>query len=61
MKHQMGTIISLEEYRKSRRGQAILLKRLIEQHLDEIGKRLALTNHHCEDGDLPPHGSRDGG
>lgn len=34
-------IVSLCEYRKTRRGQAILLKRLIERHLAEAEKTAA--------------------
>lgn len=49
-------IISLDEFRKSRRGQAILLKRLIEQHLAEIGRKLEMTEKYSGTEDSPPRG-----
>jgi hypothetical protein len=36
----VGKIISLAEFRKSRRAQARILKRLIERHLAEAGRFL---------------------
>lgn len=49
-------IISLDEFRKTRRGQAILLKRLIEQHLAEIGKKLELSGECAGTEESPPRG-----
>ncbi|GAB4299571.1 MAG: hypothetical protein Fur0034_11360 [Desulfuromonadia bacterium] len=59
MNDQGGSIIFLEAYRRSKRGQAILLKRLIEQHLAEIGEKFARTKQQMEEDTFPPRGSRD--
>lgn len=40
-------VISLAEYRKSRKAQARILKRLIERHLAEAGRILAPDGTNC--------------